>query len=81
MVFCLIKKLSLFFTQLSNLISWCGLFTALSTDVCTLVSYFRCSLLCFCEMEHRKNTNPYFFIQVPKVQQNEWKMNAGVSEY
>ena len=39
------KKLFLFSTRFSNLISWSRSFAVLSTDVCILFSYFCCSLI------------------------------------
>ena len=44
-IFCLMKKLFLFFTRFSNLISRHRSFTILSTDACILFSYFCCSLI------------------------------------
>ena len=39
------------------------------------------SYISFWETGHKKNTNPFLFIEVAgKVQQNEWKKKPGVSE-
>ena len=38
------------------------------------------SYISFWEIGHRNNTNPSLFIQVAKVQQNEWKTKHQVSE-